>query len=220
VIRRARSSYAFQSGCQIPSLQQSGGKWKYLFRAIGKHGQLIDFMLSDRRNTRSAYSFLRKAMKKMNANPPGSITTDKLASYPSGAILDQGLAGDQQLLHRVQSWTEHRPGGRLEQRPKARQQGCVEPVGFGELPERLSEAAGVAGIDLRQGQTRGRERAFQGTVVGSGGLKDHALNGVPGQPGDESAMAFGVVGEAAGRSIGAEADIETIFGNVDAGSLW
>ena len=31
---------------------------------------------------------------------------------------------------------------------------------------------------------------------------------------------FGVVGEAAGRSIGAEADIETIFGNVDAGSLW
>ncbi len=28
-----------------------GGKWKYLFRAVDKHGQLIDFMLSDRRNT-------------------------------------------------------------------------------------------------------------------------------------------------------------------------
>jgi IS6 family transposase len=23
-----------------------GGKWKYLFRAVDKHGQLIDFMLS------------------------------------------------------------------------------------------------------------------------------------------------------------------------------
>jgi transposase-like protein len=28
-----------------------GGKWKYLFRAVDKHGQLIDFMLADRRNT-------------------------------------------------------------------------------------------------------------------------------------------------------------------------
>jgi transposase-like protein len=25
-----------------------GGKWKYLFRAVDKHGQLIDFMLSGR----------------------------------------------------------------------------------------------------------------------------------------------------------------------------
>src|SRR5512144_2644967 len=31
-----------------------GGKWKYLFRAVDKHGRLIDFMLSDRRNTKAA----------------------------------------------------------------------------------------------------------------------------------------------------------------------
>jgi transposase, IS6 family len=59
-----------------------GGKWKYLFRAIDKHGQFIDFMLSDRRNTRAAYRFLRKALKTMSDCPPSSITTDKLASYP------------------------------------------------------------------------------------------------------------------------------------------
>jgi transposase, IS6 family len=35
------------------------GHWKDLFRAVYKHGQLIDFMLSDRRNTRAAYRFLR-----------------------------------------------------------------------------------------------------------------------------------------------------------------
>src|SRR5512132_3477189 len=29
-----------------------GGKWKYLFRAVDKHGRLIDFMLSYRRNTK------------------------------------------------------------------------------------------------------------------------------------------------------------------------
>lgn len=59
-----------------------GGKWKYLFRAVDKHGQLIDFMLSDRRNARAAYRFRRKALKTMSDYPPSSITTDKLASYP------------------------------------------------------------------------------------------------------------------------------------------
>ncbi|MBF9235367.1 DDE-type integrase/transposase/recombinase [Microvirga alba] len=39
-------------------------------------------MLADRRNTRAAYRFLRKALKTMSAYPPSSITTDKLASYP------------------------------------------------------------------------------------------------------------------------------------------
>ena len=59
-----------------------GGKWKYLFRAVDKHGQLIDFMLSDRRDTGAAHRFLRKALKIMSDCPPSSITTDKLASYP------------------------------------------------------------------------------------------------------------------------------------------
>ena len=59
-----------------------GGRWKYLFRAVDKRGQLIDFMLSERRNTRAAYRFLRKALKMMSDYPPCSITTDKLASYP------------------------------------------------------------------------------------------------------------------------------------------
>jgi transposase-like protein len=59
-----------------------GGKWKYLFRAVDKHGQLIDFMLSDRRNARAAYRFLRRALKRMSDHPPSSITTDRLASYP------------------------------------------------------------------------------------------------------------------------------------------
>jgi transposase-like protein len=59
-----------------------GGKWKYLFRAVDKHGQVIDFMLSDRRDTGAAYHFLRKALKMMRDYRPSSITTDKLASYP------------------------------------------------------------------------------------------------------------------------------------------
>jgi transposase-like protein len=36
-----------------------GGKWKYLFRAVDKHGQLIDFMLSDRRGGISSSTIQR-----------------------------------------------------------------------------------------------------------------------------------------------------------------
>jgi transposase, IS6 family len=46
------------------------------------HGQLIDFMLLDRRNTRAAYHFLRKALRAMSDCSPSSITIDKSASYP------------------------------------------------------------------------------------------------------------------------------------------
>ena len=58
------------------------GVWKYLYRAVDKQGRLIDFMLSDRRNTKAARRFLAKALKVMRNWPPVSITTDKLGSYP------------------------------------------------------------------------------------------------------------------------------------------
>jgi hypothetical protein len=89
-----------------------GGKWKYLFRAIDKHGQLIDFKLSDRRNTRAAYRFLRGAVKRMSDYPSGSITTDKLASYPKAI---QRLQNEGLLLNEVASdienFEQHHQGG-------------------------------------------------------------------------------------------------------------
>ena len=63
-----------------------GGQWRYLFRAVDKHGRLIASMLSDRRDAGAAYRFLRKALRAVRDYPPSSITTDKLASY-SKAIL-------------------------------------------------------------------------------------------------------------------------------------
>jgi IS6 family transposase len=59
-----------------------GGKWKYLFRAVDKHGRLIDFMLAGRRNTTAAHRFLGKTLKTMRPWPPSSIITDQLGSYP------------------------------------------------------------------------------------------------------------------------------------------
>jgi IS6 family transposase len=53
-----------------------------LFRAVDKHGPLIDFMLADRRNTRETHRFLGKALTTMRHWPPSSITTDRLGCYP------------------------------------------------------------------------------------------------------------------------------------------
>jgi transposase-like protein len=50
-------------------------------------------MLSDRRNTRAAYRFLRNVLKTMSDYPPSSVTTDKLASYPKAIrrLQNEGL---------------------------------------------------------------------------------------------------------------------------------
>ncbi len=82
-----------------------GGNWKYLFRAIDKHGRLIAFMLSDRRNTNAAYRFLRKAIKVMSHYPPSSITTDKLASYPKAILRlqNEGLL-PKDVVHRTSKY--------------------------------------------------------------------------------------------------------------------
>jgi IS6 family transposase len=70
-----------------------GGQWRYLFRAVDKHGQLIASMLSDRRDTEAAYRFLHKALRAVRDYPPSSITTDKLASYPKAIrrLQNEGL---------------------------------------------------------------------------------------------------------------------------------
>ena len=95
VEKRVRRYQGSRCGCWRvdETYVRVGGKWKYLFRAVDKHGQLIDFMLSNRRNTRAAYRFLRKALKTMIACPPSSVTTDKLASYPKAIrrLRNEGL---------------------------------------------------------------------------------------------------------------------------------
>ena len=79
---RAYQGYGSTSWRVDETYVKVGGKWKYLFRAVDKHGVLIDFMLSGRRNTRAAHRFLAKALTIMRNWPPLSITTDKLRSYP------------------------------------------------------------------------------------------------------------------------------------------
>jgi putative transposase len=50
------------------------GEWRYLYRAVDKHGQTIDFLLTEQRDQEAALRFLKKAIHRHGV--PESITID------------------------------------------------------------------------------------------------------------------------------------------------
>jgi transposase-like protein len=59
-----------------------GGKWAYLYRAVDKHGDTIDFYLSPTRNAQAAKRFLSKSLTGLKAwEKPLVINTDKAPTY-------------------------------------------------------------------------------------------------------------------------------------------
>jgi putative transposase len=50
------------------------GQWRYLYRAVDKHGQTIDFLLTEHRDKEAALRFLKKAIR-LNGLPE-TITID------------------------------------------------------------------------------------------------------------------------------------------------
>src|SRR6201982_1376062 len=54
------------------------GRWTYLYRAVDKYGQTVDFLLSERRDVAAAKGFFRKAMR--HNGSPRVITLDAYAA--------------------------------------------------------------------------------------------------------------------------------------------
>jgi putative transposase len=50
------------------------GAWRYLYRAVDKHGQTIDFLLTEHRDKEAALRFLKKAIRRNGV--PETITID------------------------------------------------------------------------------------------------------------------------------------------------
>ena len=54
---------------------------RYLWRAIDANGQLVDFRLTARRDSKAAKAFLNKAIERVRLHRPVSICTDKAPTY-------------------------------------------------------------------------------------------------------------------------------------------
>jgi putative transposase len=58
------------------------GKWKYLYRAVDKQGNTIDFLLTSKRDRKAALRFFNKAIS--NSTEPEKINIDKSGSNTAG----------------------------------------------------------------------------------------------------------------------------------------
>jgi len=56
------------------------GKWTCLYRAVDQHGQVIDVLLSARRDLAAARRFFTRALRA--GTVPAEVTTDRAPAYP------------------------------------------------------------------------------------------------------------------------------------------
>jgi transposase-like protein len=66
-----------------------GKSCKYLYRAIDKEGQTIEFLLSAKRDVSAAKRFFKKMMRADHRRLPFSISVDKNAAYPEAFASSQ-----------------------------------------------------------------------------------------------------------------------------------
>ena len=127
------------------------GKWAYLYRALDKDGNTIDFYLSPTRNAKAAKRFLGKALSGLKHwEKPEVINTDKAPTY-SVAILELKSEGKcpQNTVHRQVKYLNNvveADHGKLKQ--------VIRPVrGFKTLKTAYATIKGVEVMRaLRKGQ--------------------------------------------------------------------
>lgn len=61
------------------------GRWTYLYRAAGQYGQVIDVLLSERRDLAASRRFFLRALRA--GTVPAEVTTGRAPAYPR--VLDE-----------------------------------------------------------------------------------------------------------------------------------
>lgn len=79
------------------------GKWHYLYRAIDKQGNTLDWMLSSKRNKQAAKKFLKKLFGNLHAKKPANIDVDKNPTFPPALaeLKAEGIAPEDTKLRAV-----------------------------------------------------------------------------------------------------------------------
>ena len=89
------------------------GVWRYLYRAIDQFGQVVDVLVSPRRDARAARRFFATAMT-ATGTEPAEVVTDRARIYP--AVLDEVLPGAFHNVERYANNAVEADHGRLKAR--------------------------------------------------------------------------------------------------------
>ena len=92
------------------------GRRYFLWRAVDSEGEVLDFLIQSRRNTKAAIRLMRKLLKKQGF-APSTIVTDKLRSYGS-AIRKLGLCAEHEQGLRKNNRAENLPSAGTTTRAK------------------------------------------------------------------------------------------------------
>jgi IS6 family transposase len=117
------------------------GTWTYLYRAIDQHGQVIDVLLSTRRNMPAAEAFFVRALRLGPA--PVEVTTDRAPVYPR--LIEEHAPASRHITEQYANDRIEADHGRLKAR--------LRPMrGLKQLASARTVAAGHAFIqNLRRG---------------------------------------------------------------------
>ena len=116
-----------QAGCSWHTDEtyiKVGGVWKYLYRAIDREGNLVDSMLSEKRDMDAAKRFFTAALD-IAGQPPERVTTDGHDSYPRAIRETLGEA----VTHRCSPYLNNR----IEQDHRGVKQRYYPMRGFGNV---------------------------------------------------------------------------------------
>ena len=88
------------------------GRWTYLHRAVDQHGQVIDGLVSERRDGAAARAFFTRALTQGPA--PVEVTTDRAPVYPR--VIDELAPAARHVLEQYANNAVETDHGRLKAR--------------------------------------------------------------------------------------------------------
>ena len=92
------------------------GAWRYVYRAVDQHGQVIDVLVSARRDAAAARRFFTKALTVVKVTP-SEVVTDAAPVYP--AVLDELIPSAWHHVERFVNNPIEADHGRLKHRLRA-----------------------------------------------------------------------------------------------------
>jgi len=129
------------------------GAWKYLYRAVDSAGNTLDFLLSAKRDSKTAERFFRKVLKATHIQAPRVITVDKNAAYPKAV---ETLKSDETLPEATELRQKKYLNNIIEQDHRAIKRLTKAGIGFKSFNTARRTLRGFEAMNmLRKGQVVG-----------------------------------------------------------------